>query len=275
MFEKDKDHEAQSVTRKLGDEWSDWKGRIDPGEIEIDENPKTFLFLALGIIFIFSALFPVVWYLIGPRIEQFSPNASNLLGWVMLGSASIFLVLLFIECISLLKFRKSLFHHAWVEKILLVLLPKTVWLGGKFGVSRDRVGNSFIKVHNLITRSYAGSLNLERLLILLPRCLKKEARNTIMNRLNGDSVKVLTAGGGEEARKAIMQYRPSLILALACERDLMSGIRDVAEKIPVLAIPNKRPEGPCKNTDFSLSELDEALEFLRERKKQNETVREG
>jgi hypothetical protein len=32
----------------------------------------------------------------------------------------------------------------------------------------------------------------------------------------------------------------------------------------VLAIPNKRPEGPCKNTDFSLEELDEVLRFIRE-----------
>jgi len=71
-----------------------------------------------------------------------------------------------------------------------------------------------------------------------------------------------TAAGGEEARAAIKQYRPTIILAIACERDLISGIKDVAEKIPVFAIPNKRPEGPCKNTDFSLSELDEAVRVL-------------
>jgi hypothetical protein len=55
-------------------------------------------------------------------------------------------------------------------------------------------------------------------------------------------------------------------LALACERDLMSGIKDIAEKIPVLAIPNKRPEGPCKNTHVSLRELEEALKFITDRK---------
>jgi hypothetical protein len=36
----------------------------------------------------------------------------------------------------------------------------------------------------------------------------------------------------------------------------------VAEKVPVLAIPNKRPEGPCKNTNLQLDALDEALSFL-------------
>jgi hypothetical protein len=125
-------------------------------------------------------------------------------------------------------------------------------------------------VHNFITKNYSGKLNSERLLILLPRCLKRETRNQIMNKVNGNGFKILTAGGGEAAREAIKQYRPTVILALACERDLMSGIKDVAENIPVLAIPNKRPEGPCKNTDVYLDELDETLKFITE--KQNKTA---
>ena len=87
-----------------------------------------------------------------------------------------------------------------------------------------------------------------------------------MNRVNGNGFKVVTAGGGEQAREAIKQYRPTFILALACERDLMSGILDIAEKIPVLAIPNKRPEGPCKNTEVYLDELDETLRFISDRR---------
>jgi hypothetical protein len=58
-------------------------------------------------------------------------------------------------------------------------------------------------------------------------------------------------------------------LALACERDLMSGLKDIAEKIPVIAIPNKRPEGPCKNTHISVRELDEALKFITDIKNKN------
>ncbi len=84
----------------------------------------------------------------------------------------------------------------------------------------------------------------------------------MVERANGRAVQIVTAAGGEEARKAIREYKPSLILAIACERDLISGIRDVAEKIPVLAIPNKRPEGPCKNTHLHLDALDDALKFI-------------
>jgi hypothetical protein len=266
MSETNADHLTKPKDRKLGDEWTDWEGDPCLLEAEIDENLITFLALAAGILFVLITLFPLGWYLIKPRIVQISPFAANVIGWSVIGFSIIFLILVLLECISLLRFRKSLFPYRLIEKVLLFLLPKTVWLGAKFGISKDRVGNSFIKVNNFITKSYADKLNPDRLLVLLPRCLTKEARSHIINRLNGDAFKILTAGGGEEARKAIRQYQPTLILALACERDLMSGIKDVAEKIPVLAVPNKRPEGPCKNTHVSLKELEEALKFITERK---------
>ncbi len=266
MFETDKEPGTERKDRKLGDEWSDWKGERGPGENEIDEGSGTFFLLAGCVSLFFIVLLPAIWYLIKPRIDQFAPSAANVVEWGAVCAAALFFVLSALEVLALAGFRRSLLSYRLTEKYLLFLLPGTVWLGAKFGISRDRVGNSFIKVHNLITKSQGERLDLERLLILLPRCLKREARGRIIERINGDGYKVLTAGGGEEARAAIKQYRPTCILAIACERDLMSGIRDVADKIPVLAIANRRPEGPCKNTEFSLGELEEALRFINERR---------
>ncbi len=262
MFETEVESKVQRKDRKLGDEWADWKGESDPGECEIDEGMATFLVLAAGVMLLFIALLPVVWYFIKPRIEQLSPFGANLVEWVAAGGAVLLLVTTALQGIVLRGFGKSLFSYRLTEPFLLALFPKAVWLGGKLGISRDRVGNSFIKVHNYMTKSHGDGLDLERLLVLLPRCLKKEARSAITERIHGDGYKILTAGGGEEARAVIKEYRPTFILALACERDLMSGIRDVADKIPVLAIPNKRPEGPCKNTEFSLGEFEETLAFI-------------
>jgi hypothetical protein len=264
MDKKEQDYQDKPQDRKLGDQWTDWKGGTDPRESEIDENLTTFFLLALGIIFIFFMFVPVLWYLIKPRIVQLNPLVSALIEWSVTGFAVLSLILFLIEGISILRFRKSIFPYRWREKFILYLLPKTVWLGAKFGISRDRVGNSFIKVHNFLTRNFADNLNTDRILILLPRCLKRETRSQITNKVNSNGFKVITATGGEQAREAIRQYRPTFILALACERDLMSGIKDVAERIPVLAIPNKRPEGPCKNTDVYLDELDDTLRFITE-----------
>ena len=262
MSEEQADSKMTPKDRKLGDEWLDWNGASSPGEDEIDEKPRTFLFLAAASLLILVGCLWLGWYLAKPRIDQISPLLSNVAEWSVLGLAAVVLALAALETTLLLKSGKSALPYAWVEKSLLTLLSKSMWLGDKFGISKDRVGNSFLKVHNLVVRSHARDVNAGTVLILLPRCLQKEARQQVAERLKGKEVKIFTATGGEEARKAITQNRPSLILAIACERDLISGIRDVAEKIHVLAIPNKRPEGPCKNTNVRLDAFDSALKFI-------------
>lgn len=247
--------------RKLGDEWAGWKGDADHRDREINEKRSTFLSLASGVLLVSAALLLFAWFMVKPRFEQINPSVANVAGWVVMGLITGFLLAILFEGL-MLKRGRSFLPYVWIEKLFLSLLPRTIWLGGKFGISKDRIGNSFIKVHNFITRSHMGRQNVRRLLILLPRCLRKEARAELTSRLSGNNFKIYTAAGGEEAREAIRQYRPTAILAIACERDLMSGIKDVADKIPVLGIPNKRPEGPCKNTEFSIAELEEALKIL-------------
>jgi hypothetical protein len=269
MLESNTDRPVKPKDRKLGDEWSDWKGDRSPDDSDINEPLVTFSTLAAIVILLSVGLIALGWYLIKPRIVQISPPLSIIIEKSVIVFTALALFLILLEGISVIKFGKSLFPYRLMEKFLLSILPKAVWLGAKFGISRDKVGNSFIKVHNFITKSHADRLNPDRLLILLPRCLRKEARSRLMEKADGNAVKVLTVAGGEEAREAIREYRPTIILALACERDLMSGIKDVAERVPVFAIPNKRPEGPCKNTDFSSEELEETLAFITERRKKN------
>jgi len=62
------------------------------------------------------------------------------------------------------------------------------------------------------------------------------------------------ATGGTLARRLIVEIKPTLILAVACERDLVSGILD-AYPIPVYGILNQRPHGPCNNTTVDLEKV--------------------
>lgn len=262
MTDTEPESKAVPKDRRLGDEWQDWNGATNPAELNIDEKLRTFLTLAAGTLLMLIASVQLGWYLAKPRIEQFSLFLSRFVEWSALVFFVLFLLLVALEVTLLLRFKRSLFPYAWAEKFLLALLSRSMWLGERFGINKDRVGNSFIKVHNLILKSHARIVKTGPLLILLPRCLEKETRRQVVERVNGRAIQVVTAAGGEEARKAVKQHNPSLILAVACERDLISGIKDVAKKIPVLAIPNKRPEGPCKNTHLQLDDLDEALKFI-------------
>ena len=56
----------------------------------------------------------------------------------------------------------------------------------------------------------------------------------------------------------IVEKRPKLVLAVACERDLTSGIKD-CYPLPVIGILNDRPFGPCFNTTVDVSKIDDAL----------------
>lgn len=60
-------------------------------------------------------------------------------------------------------------------------------------------------------------------------------------------MRISIATGGSAARKAVEEIRPDLVIAVACPRDLCSGILDSAE-VPVYGVLNSRPNGDCFDT---------------------------
>ncbi len=54
----------------------------------------------------------------------------------------------------------------------------------------------------------------------------------------------------------ISRKRPRAVVAVACERDLVSGVRDVAGRLPVLGTTLSLPDGPCKNTGADIEALE-------------------
>lgn len=245
--------------RKLGDEWSDWNPENGNQQAIIDEDQRVFIgfaFLCL-ISMILIALF--ISYMIYPRLEGWHHYLA--FGAVTLLAAVSAVVLLWFTAISvpLLTGIRPRWRLEFVQKSLIALIPSVFSLGGLLGINRDRMGNSFIKVSNAIIRG--AKLNRESgpLMILLPRCLSIETRKAVNALAERYRSLVFTVPGGELARKLIREHKPSRIIAVACERDLVSGIQDVASVVPTYAVPNCRPEGPCKNTVVDLRLIEEAL----------------
>lgn len=69
------------------------------------------------------------------------------------------------------------------------------------------------------------------------------------------------ATGGTLARQIVYKTRPKAVLAIACERDLMSGIQDVYP-LPAVGVLNIRPNGPCFNTHVDMAEVRRQLEQI-------------
>jgi hypothetical protein len=159
-----------------------------------------------------------------------------------------------------------------------LLLPLTEGLAVLFGISRDEVRRSFIKVNNQLTLSRHERLPPERILILLPHCIQR-ADCLVRLSYSVDACKrcgrcplsgllalrdrygvgLAVATGGSIARRIVVETRPELIVAVACERDLTAGIQDTFP-LPVFGLLNQRPEGPCRNTLLDLDHLDSILE---------------
>ncbi|MBN1164336.1 MAG: DUF116 domain-containing protein [Candidatus Krumholzibacteriota bacterium] len=245
--------------RLLGDEWLDWND--ENTDASIQEGKRTFLILSLIIIAGFILLALLFWYLILPRIASFGYAWTVTISGILILLA-VFLILwyilLFITVISGKQYLIVCLTQR--NRLLFALLPLAARLASSLGISRDRLSHSFIMVSNTLVKPGNGP---GPVLVLFPRCLKKEIKEKAKE-ISSSFPQVITntAPGGGVARRIIRETSPRAIIAIACERDLISGIQDVAPRIPVIGIPNNRPEGPCKDTEIDLESLSSALKLF-------------
>lgn len=166
-----------------------------------------------------------------------------------------------------------------------LFLPMMEIVGKLAGIDKTIVRRSFIKVNNEFVCASRENLKSEDLLLLLPHCMQATSCG---RRLGPDlsrcancgqcqigylrelaalhGFKAAIATGGTIARRIVAERRPRVIVAIACERDLTSGIQD-SYPIPVFGVLNERPLGPCRDTRAPLETLASAIAYFLEREK--------
>jgi hypothetical protein len=144
----------------------------------------------------------------------------------------------------------------------------------------EKVEQSYIEIKNFLFNKNIKRYAPQDILILSPHCIQnsnckfkvtydidncrrcgKCQINDLVNFKEKYGVNVAVATGGTMARKVVKDTRPKVIIAIACERDLTSGMQDV-KKIPVYGIINDRPNGPCFNTRVDVSKIEKAIKKL-------------
>ena len=242
--------------RKLGDEWLNWDGT--DGTESTDTGYRVFLGMAVISIIVIISMAGLFLWLIYPRLIStgtFIPQLFSILYLIFSGILTIWLVLFVIAAMAKLPISK----HIIIPSLVNWLLDIVMWIGRFLGFSKDRLTNSFLKIHNMIIGAGPSKTRPEKLLLLLPRCLTKEVNKALRGLRDKYGFQMVTVGGGTDARKKIHEIHPEIIIAIACERDLMSGFREVNVHTPVIGFPNQRPEGPCKNTCVDLIEIEGAI----------------
>ena len=164
--------------------------------------------------------------------------------------------------------------------LMNVLYPICRAVGNLLKMDGDKIDDYFIERNNLIILSAGKRYRPEEILLVFPHCLQDwECPNRIYADIHtckncgkcdipelikvGDKYKVQMSvvGGGTAARRAVYDYKPKCAIAVACERDMISGIRD-AVPLPLLGVLNQRPNGPCRNTKVDIARVEESLRLL-------------
>lgn len=163
---------------------------------------------------------------------------------------------------------------------LRVMLPVALLLVKANNKTRKSIRYFYIELNNIVVEADKKKYKAEDIMLLLPHCLQnsecglKVTNNPELCKRCGKckigdlieyaqekNISIFIATGGTVARNIIKKIRPKLIVSVACERDLMSGISDV-RRIPVIGVTNKQPHGPCFNTDVDMHAIQERIDQL-------------
>lgn len=167
-----------------------------------------------------------------------------------------------------------------IRMAINLLFPISLGLGRLLGIDKNTIQSSFIAVNNQLVLARKFLVAPEKLLLLTPHCLQRAACpikitlnvhnckrcgkcsiSGLLELTERYGSKLAVATGGTFARKFVQDYRPQAIVAIACERDLTSGIQDT-NPLPVLGVLNERPNGPCFNTQVDLHQVEKAMKYF-------------
>lgn len=155
--------------------------------------------------------------------------------------------------------------------------PFLIFLADLFKMNNEEFKYFFIELNNIIVNCFGLKFKSKDILVILPHCLQEfdcvikvtgDAKRCkkcgkcslaeIIETCENLNVAIEIVTGGTAARNIVKRYMPKLIVSVACERDLLSGIIDV-RIIPILGIVNNRPNGPCFNTNVDVNIFKENL----------------
>lgn len=245
--------------RKLSDTWDGWAGEIEENNGDLETSPWYFLGFTSVALSMINAGAWLSFFMIQPRLMELPLWLSRTIAtgvWGVLGALDLAFALI---CLTVITGKNFVPFFKGKHIALSNIIPWSVKIGGWFGLSKDRVSNSILQVGNRMTVVNQANIERDELVILLPRCLDLQTRNDIKAVTGKYDVEFHICAGGQMARQILAEKRPKGVIAVACERDLMAGVQDVGAAIPVIAIANKRPEGPCRNTNINMLEMENAI----------------
>lgn len=246
----------------------------------MESNIKTFVRTSLIIFTVFTSLLAVF----SIAYANASLKAYNTILISLIIVIGLSLLLLFFMSLAIIYTYRNKKAKGWMLIITKAGMQIMLPLALLFAKANSRLKKSirllYIDLNNIVVESDNKKYRPEEVMLLLPHCLQnsqcglKVTNNPELCKICGKckigelleytkekNINIFIATGGTVARKIIKENKPKLIISVACERDLMSGILDV-KGIPVVGVANRQPNGPCFNTDVDFTILKQRVEQL-------------
>ena len=166
------------------------------------------------------------------------------------------------------------------EKIIYNFFNLAYILNEKFlndQIKRNCVADKFLEYNNKRVIKKIKKFVPKNVALLLPHCIQnyncpfkitsnienckkcgKCKIEKILELKEKYNLEVKVATGGTLARLFIKEKKPDFIIAVACKRDLMSGIYD-SFPANIYGVYNKIINSPCINTDLDIEEIEKVL----------------
>lgn len=238
---------------------------------------RLFIGLAVGTSLLLCLLLLLGWVVPFLGFGAIHPALPYVTGFLFFTAVAVILFGTFSLVVHVYRGRPFMGSQRFRALSVRFFLPLMELVGRIGGVSPEEVRHSFIKVNNELLLTETRKFDPGQILILLPHCIQRSRCDL---RLSHDvnhcrrcglcpmgglldlrdryGVHLAVATGGTIARRLVVEKRPRFILAVACERDLSSGIQDTYP-LPVFGLLNERPNGPCFDTLVSLPMVESAL----------------
>lgn len=159
-----------------------------------------------------------------------------------------------------------------------IYFPLVLFTGKILRLAPDETELHLVKLNNHLRGQGKGKA--EKILILTPSCLQnKDCKNNIVEDAKNClkcgkckvkdllalsekyKIKLVVATGGRLARQVLSETKADTVIAVACEKELASGIIDTYPVV-VHAVVNQRPFGPCVNTDVNIQEVENIIQRI-------------
>jgi hypothetical protein len=250
--------------------------------VENEDKPKKRLFI--GLLFftclVVAVVAAVLWWVPYIGLANIHPLAPAILAAVFGAIVVLMAVGVAILVLTIVLGRDIIFSQKMRGVVVKVLFPLMTVVGKLFGISKQAIQQSFVSINNQLVLAQRPAVAPDKMLLLMPHCLQNyDCKVKITGNVENCkrcgkcpikdlveisheyNVKLCVATGGTIARRIVVTHRPKIIIAVACERDLTSGIQD-SYPLPVYGVLNRRPHGPCFNTQVDMDKVRQAMGFF-------------